>query len=361
MFLLLMNKIIIFLLLLFCNNSLPAQEKQYKAYTIAFYNVENLFDTINDPGKGDDDFLPRGANAWTGEKYRQKLVNIAKVLTGIGSGQNTETPAVIGLCEIENRRVLEDLIRQPELLGKEYGIIHFDSPDSRGTDVALLYSKKHFRPSSYKNIPLIIRDTLAKQEKPKGKKKAAPTGLFTRDQLLVTGHLDGEEVHFIVNHWPSRYGGEKKSRPNRLAAAALNKLIVDSLYRKNPQAKIITMGDFNDGPEDESIAVSLGAKGYKNKVAPGGLFNPMFEIGRKGTGSVAYKDGWDVFDQVIVSEPLLGKDYSSLRYWKAGIYNPDYLVSQSGKYKGYPLRNANGEAGYSDHFPVYIYLVKEVE
>ena len=341
--------------------SLSAQQKQLKAYTIAFYNVENLFDTINDPGTGDDDFLSGGRMAWTGAKYRQKLANVARVIADIGTEEKVGVPVVIGLCEVENRRVLEDLIRQPALLERDYGIVHFDSPDSRGTDVALLYSKKHFRPSSSKNIPLMIKDTISQKEGKTGKKKKPKGELFTRDQLLVTGYLAEEEVHFIINHWPSRYGGEKKSRPNRIAAAALNKAIVDSLYRKNPQAKIISMGDFNDGPYNESVGRVLGAEVEEQDVKAGGLFNPMARLWKLGGGTTTFKDKWELFDQMVISEPLLGIDYTSLRFHRMNIFSRDYMITPSGKYKAYPLRNGNGEAGYSDHFPVYLTLVKYIE
>ncbi len=183
--------------------------------------------------------------------------------------------------------------------------------------------------------------------------------IYTRDQLVVTGLLDGEEMSFIVNHWPSRAGGEKKSSPNREAAAALNKKIIDSLYNKNPNLKLVTMGDLNDGPYNKSIKVVLGAKAKQEDVKPGGLYNPMEPMSEKGIGTLAYRDAWDLFDQMIITEPLTKKDYTSYRYWKAGVYNKTYMTQQSGAYKGYPLRNSNGEVGYSDHFPVYIYLVKE--
>lgn len=358
-----LKKLIVIILVLLSMFVVTAQEKKFKVHTVAFYNVENLFDTINDSGKSDDDYLPNGAESWTGEKYQSKLHNIAKVLSEIGLDENSDTPVIIGLAEIENRRVLEDLIKQPALLVKEYSIIHFDSPDSRGIDVALLYRRKYFKPTSYINKPLIIKDSLsANKNAPnkKGQKKKKQARLLTRDQLLVTGVLDGEEMHFIVNHWPSRYGGEKKSSPNREAAAALNKKIIDSLYRINPNAKVITMGDFNDGPYNNSIKKVLGAKGLKDDVKPSGLFNPMEELSRKGDGSVAYRDAWDLFDQMIVSEPLLSKDYTSFRFWKARVFNKDYLTQPTGQYKGYPLRNRNGEAGYSDHFPVYLYLIKQM-
>lgn len=357
-----MPKTLIVVLTLFLFWNASAQKKNFRVHTIAFYNVENLFDTINDTGKGDDEYLPDGEQAWTGEKYKAKLGNIAKVISEIGAAENTVSPAIIGLAELENRRVLEALIKQPELIEKGYGIVHFDSRDSRGSDVGFLYLKSAFRPISYKNIPLIIKDSLPAEEiksKKQGKKKPLPK-LFTRDQLLVTGLLDGEEVHFIVNHWPSRYGGEKKSSPYREAAASLNRKIIDSLSRINSNAKIITMGDFNDGPYNNSITKVLRAKGFKDNLQPGELFSPMAAISRKGEGTVAYNDAWDLFDQIIISQSLISKDYSSFRYWKAGIFNPDYLRQPTGKYRGYPLRNANGEAGYSDHFPVYVYLIKEV-
>ncbi|MHA3789918.1 endonuclease/exonuclease/phosphatase family protein [Flavobacterium hauense] len=351
---------LLFLLIVLTSSFVSAQKKNFKVHTVAFYNVENLFDTINDSGFGDDEYLPRGEQAWTSEKYNAKLANIAKVLSEIGTDENTEAPTIIGLAELENRRVLEALIKQPQLIEKGYGIVHFDSRDSRGTDVGFLYLKKNFRPVSYRNIPLVIKDTLKIEEvQPKKKKKPSPK-LFTRDQLLVSGLLDGEEIHFIVNHWPSRYGGEKKSSPFREAAASLNRKIIDSLVRINPNARIITMGDFNDGPYNNSITKVLGAKAFKDDLKPGELFNPMDAISRKGEGTVAYNDAWDLFDQIIMTSTLISKDYSTFRYWKAGIFKPDYLRQPTGRYRGYPLRNANGEAGYSDHFPVYVYLVREV-
>jgi len=352
----------LFLIITFISSFVVAQKKQFKIHTIAFYNTENLFDTINDSGYGDDEFLPKGSYAWTGEKYRTKLGNIAKVLSEIGTTENTEAPTIIGLAELENRRVLEDLLKQPALIEKGYAIIHFDSRDSRGTDVGFLYRKAAFRPVSYKNVPLIIRDSLpAEAQKPvRGKKKPVPP-LFTRDQLLVTGVLEGEEIHFIVNHWPSRYGGEKKSSPLREAAAALNRKIIDSLTRINPNAKIVTMGDFNDGPYNNSIAKVLKGKRFKDDLKPGELFNPMDALSRDGKGTVAYRDAWDLFDQILISQPLISKDYSSFIYWKAGIFDADYLRQPTGKYRGYPLRNRDGEAGFSDHFPVYVYLIKEIK
>lgn len=347
--------------------SASAQDKKFKVHTVAFYNVENLFDTINDPKINDDEFLPSGSQRWNTKNYTKKLSNISKVISEIGTGENPNSPTVIGLGEIENRAVLEDLVKQPLLIGKDYGIIHFDSPDKRGIDVALLYQKKSFRPTSYKNIPLIVNYDVAESKKSETEEKTddkaevdmSTRKLYTRDQLLVTGMLDGEEIHFIVNHWPSRSGGEKRSSPYREAAAALNKKIIDSLFQINPDAKVITMGDLNDGPYNNSIKKVLGAKGKKEDVKPFGLYNPMEEMSNRGIGTLAYRDAWDLFDQMIMTEPLIRKDYTSLRFWKAGVFNKAYLTQTAGQYKGYPQRNWNGVAGYSDHFPVYLYLIKQ--
>lgn len=349
-----------------------AQSKTFVIHTVAFYNFENLFDTINDPITHDEEWTPTGTQHWNSKKYRQKLENLTRVLSEIGSAENSNGPTFIGGVEIENRSVLEDLIKQPKLIDKDYGIAHFDSPDKRGIDVALLYQKKHFQPTSFSNIPLYV---YKKAQPVLEESKADATEnletedvievstknyrVYTRDQLLVTGFLNGEEIHILVNHWPSRSGGEKKSSPFREAAGALNRKIMDSLQRINPNAKIITMGDLNDGPFNNSIKKALGAKGKIKNVQALGIYNPFEEMANKGLGTIAYRDAWDVFDQVMVSESLLQKDYKTFQYWKAGIYNKPFLMQKSGKYKGYPLRHSFTEIGFSDHFPVYIYLIRE--
>lgn len=343
---------------------LSAQEKQFKVHTIAFYNVENFYDTINDPKTRDDEWV------YTPKNFKKKVSNIAKVISLIGTDENPNSPTVIGLAEVENQRVLEALVKDPQLAGKDYGIIHFDSPDRRGIDNALLYQKKHFKPTSYINVPLLIYDDFAKPESKEkveqadkdDKAEVDPNSnrIFTRDQLLVSGLLDGEEVHFIVNHWPSRRGGEAASSHLREAAAALNMKIIDSLYMLNPDAKVITMGDLNDGPYNKSIKKVLGAKARKEDVKAFGMFNPMEEMSKKGIGTLAYRDAWDLFDQMIMTEPLIRKDYSSFRFWKASVFKKPYMFQASGQYKGYPNRNWNGEIGYSDHLPVYLYLIKQM-
>lgn len=350
---------LLILLSVFGNSAVAQSSKQYTMHTIGFYNLENLFDTIRDEKIYDEEWTPNGARNWDGKKYNQKLANLSRVISEIGTNaDNKKMPSVLGVSEIENKKVLEDLVSQPSLQKGNYGIIHFDSPDRRGIDVALLYQKKYFTPINYVSVPLYIYDNSDADTKHLNQGKGKR--IYTRDQLVVTGLLDGEEITFMVSHWPSRSGGEKKSSPNREAAAALNKKLIDSLYQINPNAKVITMGDFNDGPYNKSVTEALNAKGKKEDVKEKGLFNPMYQMYKEGLGTLAYRDAWDVFDQMIVSEPLIRKDFSSYSFWKAGIYSKPYMIQQSGQYKGYPFRNQlSGEPGFSDHFPVYLYLIKE--
>ena len=364
------NKNIAVFFVLFTIFGANAQAKKYIVHTVAFYNFENLFDTINGTNN-DEEWLPNGAQNWTSAKYTQKLHNLAKVLSEIGTTDNpNNSPTLIAGCEIENRGVLEDLVKEPLLINKDYGIVHFDSPDKRGIDVALLYQKKHFRPTSYKNIPLLIyKNQMNAKAKEKNDNDDVSDDkseidknldrVYTRDQLLVTGFLDGEEINVIVNHWPSRSGGEKKSSPFREAAGRLNRKIIDSIYKINPNAKIMTMGDLNDGSYNKSVKEGIGAKRKKEEVKEFGIYNPFEEMFYKGNATLFYRDAGDIFDQIMVSEALIRKDTSTFRYWKAGIYNKPYMITKVGQYKGYPLRHGANEIGYSDHFPVYIYLIKE--
>ncbi len=324
--------------------------KEYKILTIAFYNVENLYDFEDDPITFDDDWTPTGANNWTEEIYNAKSKNMAKVISEIGFDITKNSPAIIGVCEIENRRVLEDLLNQEYLVKMDYGIVHFDSPDRRGIDVALLYQKGVFTPTYYKAFELLLYD-----DNDKNKRR------YTRDQLLVSGMLDGEKIHIIVNHWPSRFGGEERSRPSRVKAAHLNRRIIDSLFSEEPYAKIITMGDYNDDPTNHSIKEGLKSLAKREDMNIKKLFNPMEEMHKKGMGTLAWRDSWNLFDQIIISTELTKKEYSSYRFYKAGIFDKKYLKTPRGQYKGYPFRSfSNGfTGGYSDHFPVYIYLIKE--
>ncbi|GAA3775316.1 endonuclease [Corallibacter vietnamensis] len=338
--------------LLLCINIHSQEKKKFKIHTVAFYNLENLFDTINDPNKFDEASPIMEMKTEIGDIYKKKVSNMARVISDIGSEMAHNSPAVIGVSEVENRSVLEDLVNDPLLINKDYGIVHYDSPDARGIDVAFLYQKKLFTPLHTSSHELKIYDDNTRER------------VYTRDQLLVSGKLDGEMIHVIVNHWPSRRGGEARSRPKRVAAAKLNKSIIDSLQAIDPYAKIFTMGDLNDDPTNASVKKVLKAKKDREDVGLKGIYNPMEKFFRKGLGSNAYRDAWSLFDQIMMTKPLIEKDYSSFRFYQAGIYNKNYLVNKEGRYKGYPLRSfADGgfTDGFSDHFPVYVYIIKQID
>jgi endonuclease/exonuclease/phosphatase family metal-dependent hydrolase len=330
-----------------------AQEKRkFKVHTIAFYNVENLFDTINDPNKFDEASPIMEMKFNRQEVYKKKVKNMARVISEIGADVSNNSPAIIGLAEVENREVVEDLANDDALYKEDYGIVHFDSPDARGIDVALMYKKALFSPIDVSNHELKIYDDITRKR------------VYTRDQLLVSGKLDGELIHIIVSHWPSRSGGEARSRPKRLAAARLNKRIIDSLQAIDPYAKIFSMGDLNDDPTNQSLKDILKAEKDKEDVQLKGIYNPMEGFFRKGLGSNAYRDAWSLFDQILITKPLLETDYSSFRFYKAGIFNKLYLTNKKGRYKGYPWRSfADGgfTDGFSDHFPVYVHIIKEIQ
>ncbi|TXE13188.1 endonuclease/exonuclease/phosphatase family protein [Seonamhaeicola algicola] len=333
-------------------NTVEAQEKNYKIHTIAFYNLENLFDTINDPTKLDEYSPIMEIKGNRDAIYKQKVKNMAKVLADIGSEKTQNTPSIIGICEVENRKVVEDLVNDTALIKKDYGIIHYDAPDARGIDVGLLYQKSVFKPLNSKTFELKIYDDKTRER------------VQTRDQLLVSGLLENELIHVIVNHWPSRRGGEARSNPKRVAAAKLNKRIIDSLQTEDPYAKIFIMGDLNDNPTNNSVKKVLNAKENKSNVGLKGIYNPFTTIYKNGLGTVAYRDVWSLFDQIMVTKPLIDTKTQGLKLYKASIFNAQYLINSTGAYKGYPYRSftkAGFTNGYSDHFPVYIYLIKEIK
>ena len=334
-------------------NTIAQEKRNFKIHTIAFYNVENLFDTINDINKNDEASPIMEIKFNRSEIYKKKVKNMASVIADIGSDLVNKSPSIVGLSEVENRNVIEDLLNNKHLLNKNYDIVHYDSPDERGIDVGLIYNKDVFKVNSTKSHELIIYDNNSSKRN------------YTRDQLVVSGLLDNELIHVIVNHWPSRSGGEERSRAGRMAAAELNKKIIDSLQNKYKNAKIITMGDFNDDPHDDSMKKILNAKKHIEDVKTNGIYNPMEVIlSDQGIGSNAYRDVWQLFDQILVTEPFLNKKYDSYQFYKAGIFNKSYLINKAGRYKGYPFRSfswGSFTGGYSDHLPPYIYLIKEIK
>jgi len=321
--------------------------KEYFVACIAFYNIENLFDTIDSEGVNDIEFTPQGSNRWNTEKYNEKLANLSKVISDIGTELTPDGPAIIGLAEVENLLVLQDLANTPLLRDKDYGIVHYDSPDRRGVDVALFYQRKYFTVTNSTVYPLI---------------NPADENFRSRDQLVVSGIFDGEPMHFIVAHWPSRRGGEKRSRPLRNEAARVARHIVDSLLTIDPAAKIVFMGDLNDDPNNQSVKKYLNAHGKRNSLRENQLYNTMDELFRKGIGSLAWRDSWNLFDQIIISQGFLNPAAHTYEFHRAKIYNKSYIVSQEGQFRGYPYRSYSfGQyvGGYSDHFPTYIFIKKE--
>ncbi len=327
-----------------------AQKQQYKIVITAFYNLENFYDTIDNPMVNDNEFLPKGPRNYNGNIYLDKVAHLATVISQIGTDISPDGPAILGVAEVENDTVLNDLVHHPLLSKCNYKIVHYDSRDIRGVDVGFLYNPKYFT---------VIESHKLYVKLPAGAKES----IFTRDVLWVKGVLDGDTVHVFVNHWPSRVGGEERSMPGRFAAAEVNKYVMDSISHDEPGAKIIMMGDLNDDPVSRSITQVLKAKGKAEDVQKGELFNPWVAMYKKGIGTLAYQDAWGLFDQIMINYNWLPKDQQGYFFYQQRIFNKEYLVENIGKYKGYPMRTWDGNTyrgGYSDHFPTYLVMLKKV-
>lgn len=324
-------------------------DKKVMVLGVAFYNLENLFDTINANGSYDLEFSPNGARQWNGDKYWKKIRNMSYAISQMTTKTTPMGPAIIGVSEIENKSVLDDLVRAEAIKKWQLQVIHHDSPDRRGVDVGLLYNPRFFRPLNVTNHTLRI--------------DGYPE-FRTRDQMCVYGLLAGEKVAVIVNHWPSRLGGQEQSSYLREAAAALSKEIADSVWRTDPDVSVIVLGDLNDDPHDRSCAKVLGAKKDAKDVADAhGFYNPFWAVLDRGIGSLAYRGAWNLFDQIIISGNLLGKKQGGLKYWKCEVMNREFLRDTEGNRQGYPRRTfASGVFlnGYSDHFPTEIFFTKEL-
>lgn len=393
----------LFITLLFTNILLFSQSNIRRVAAVGFYNVENLWDIYksadyidgtkdvsnpafhrsipvdsiqyleHEPYKGqwsdallkgkkavrqqysNGEFTPQSAKNYTEKVYQQKLGNIAQVISELGSKYTKTAPVVVGLVEVENRQVIEDLVKQPQLAKYNYGVVHFNSYDARGIDNGLIYQKGRFKLEKTWKKELKIFDN--------GKRE------YTRDLLVVLGELDGEKFAFFVNHWPSRRGGEAISLPKRNAAAALLNQQMDSIRNSNPEYRLMAMGDFNDDPVSPSFKNYVKATGDIDKVSDETpYFNPMFKMFKNGVASLAYQDAPNLFDQIIYSKNLIGdkgrsaqKDYT---VYTTEVYAPGYLINKEGSYKGYPFRSWDGDrftGGYSDHFPVFSILQKSAQ
>ncbi len=324
-----------------------------KPYKVMFYNFENLFDTINDPEIFDEEFTPEGPKRWNSVKYNKKICNLERVLFDIAA-MDRNYPAVIGVSEIENRSVMEDVIACPKLAPANYRIVHFDSPDARGVDVGFYYRPDVFKLEGSAPIPFTMEGL---------------PNFRTRDIVTMWGTIEGEPFYFMVAHWPSRLGGKEASAPKRKRAAEIMRHAADSVLKINPATKIVMMGDFNDDATDDSITEVLGAKGEIKKLEAGDYYNPFINVLKAGYGTLAYQDAWNLFDNIVISENLATGSEGSLKIQKASpksrfygnIFSRPYMIQQEGQYKGYPLRTFVGnnfQGGFSDHFPVYIYIGK---
>lgn len=304
--------------------------------TLAFYNVENLFDTENDPATADDEFTPGGEKEWTQERYQDKLNKLAQVLSSL----DKELPEVVGLCEVENLKVLKDLFSTGILASGDYEIIHQDSPDGRGIDCALIYRKSSIR---FENVDFFTAN-LPAGDRPN-----------TRDIVYGLGIKGNDSLHVFVNHWPSRGGGQAETEPNRLTMAYLLKSKLDSLREINPEAKIVLMGDFNDHPNDKSVREILQASGKSDWP----MYNFMEVMHKNGKGSYNYKGEWGALDQFICSRAVLNSSHGfSASENSARIYKEDYLLYTAPDGNSSPNRTygKNYYGGYSDHLPVVLQL-----
>ena len=331
-------------------SNLKAQERKYSVYGVGFYNLENLFDTCHDAGKNDYEYLPDGTNKWTGLKYSNKLKNMARVLSEMGTDFLPEVGcAAIGVAEVENSKCLQDLVAQPPLARKKFKYVLVEGPDQRGVDCGLVYNPALFTVKNYNLVPYVY-------------KQAKDAGRATRGFLVVNGTMGGDNVTIIVCHLPSRFSESYY----REEGGRQVKEIVNQLQAKDPNVKILIMGDMNDDPQDKSMAVALGAQRKVKDVKRGGLYNPWWDVLASGSGTLQYDGKWNLFDQIIVNYNLLhqegANDYGTLKLRRHQIFRRDYLFQKEGKYKGNTLRTHAGGVwlnGYSDHLPTVVYLMKE--
>ncbi len=332
-----MKNLFLFVIISIISVSIYAQDN---TATIMFYNVENLFDTIDDPLISDEEFTPEGKKQWTTERYQKKLNDIAKVISSVNEN---EFPVIAGFCEVENRTVLEDLIKTEALKTINYKIVHEDSPDSRGIDVGLIYNSDKFTYLSHKTIPI-----------------NTGTKYKVRDILYTKGILYGEDtIHVFVNHWKSRSGGKEETEPQRMKSAETLRKEVDTVLELNMNAKILIMGDLNDEPKNKSIFEALKANNSNNSDS---LFNLMYNLSENGKGTHSYRGEWSMLDNLIVSNHFLNDKNGFVVDGNTGhIFSADWITYENKNGQKSPSRTYGGPnyySGYSDHYPVYLILKK---
>ncbi len=317
--------------------SLFKRKKKPNLHTIAFYNLENLFGTIDDPNTLDDDFTPKGFKKWTPKRYKKKVFKLAKTISEIGVDSTERPPVLVGIAEVENEMVVQDLINADPLRNTAYHYVHYDSPDERGIDTGLLYHKEYFEVLFSEPIALMVYNAKGERD-------------TTRDILYVHGKLNGEEVHVFVNHWPSRRTGDIETDYKRVEAAKTIKLKMTQIEEQFVNPNYIIMGDFNDNPDSNSIQLL---------IKDSNLYNPMEKLRSTERGSANYRRSWSMFDQILVSHNFFNYEKGTHSFAHANIFDDILLTERKGKYKGTPFRTYAGRkyiGGYSDHFPVYIQL-----
>lgn len=331
------------------------------AHVIGFYNLENLFDTYHDEGKNDYEYLPDGANQWTETKYRQKLSNMARVIAAMKE-DNGVWHTVLGVSEIENRHVLEDLVSEPAIAEANYQIVHYDGPDRRGVDVGMLYDPSKFTLLDSESIPFTFEGSAIEFAMTAEEQQ----NFRTRDVLCVHGLIGGEHFAIYVCHLPSRLGGKGQDLRARGGEIIYNHAM--EMNRKYPGINCVVMGDMNDNPTDDSMAVYLRGKEDIAEVGPEDFFSPFLSMLKAGYSSLYYRGESNIYDCILVGynlahatpgtwqiQPIIkGKYY-------ARIFNKPFMTNQTGQYKGTPFRTFSNGAfvgGYSDHYPTYIVIRK---
>ena len=349
-----MKRVVYFVLISLLIIPLMSCAQGKRSYVIGFYNLENLFDTYHDEGKNDYEYLPDGANQWTEAKYAKKLHNMASVIRAM-KDENKVWHALLGVSEIENRHVLEDLVSQPEIAEANYQIVHYDGPDRRGVDVALLYRPNQFKVLESKSIPFdfnsSIEFSLNEEEK---------AYFRTRDILMVRGMLGNEMFAVFVAHLPSRIGGKGSDLRSRGGEIMYQESM--KLMEAYPAIKIVAMGDMNDNPTDPSMAVYMHGKENIDEVEQEDFFSPFVSMLKSGYGSLAYQGEWNIYDIIVVNANLCRGEGLKIRpivkkKFYGRIFNPPFMTQQEGPYAGTPFRTFSGGAfigGYSDHYPTYI-------
>ncbi|MBR5700174.1 MAG: endonuclease/exonuclease/phosphatase family protein [Bacteroidales bacterium] len=353
------------LLLLAVVPAARAQAQKGSSYVIGFYNLENLFDTYHDEGKNDYQYLPDGDNAWTEVKYAKKLHNMAHVIAEMAK-ENGRYHTVLGVSEVENRHALEDLVAEPEIADANFQIIHYDGPDRRGVDCALLYRPELMQVVSSESIPFDFNSEKIKFEMD----KEAQDNFRTRDILMVHGIIDGEHFAFYVCHLPSRIGGkgqDLRARGGEIAYEHARKMEAEF-----PGIKIVVMGDMNDNPTDESMAVYLRGKEDIKEVGEEDFFSPFLSMFKAGYGTLAYRGEWNIYDCILVNYNLAHAQKGTLRIqplikkkkaqYYGRVFQKPFMTNQTGQYAGTPFRTFSGGqfiGGYSDHYPTYIVVSKK--